>query len=217
MPPGGYAIPEHENLSSDSSPAAAPVDAAAAPQRRRDQPAAAETRPSLFPGTLQPAAPLPLLLKPELARRLSADSRGALRAAKIDLASTSLPLAVDMLDRQIAAATTQLLQLTEMPPQSLIQVGQEGQTASGGAGVLLEKLDRIADGQDVLGSIVRDLAPELLLERHHQFDRIKAVSAEIVDKAGVLRDLVGLDAKMLNHDLLHALCDIAHRLPSCPC
>ena len=58
-----------------------------------------------------------------MARHLPADSRAALRAAKIDLASTPLPLAVDMLDRQIAAATTQLLQLTEMPPQSLIQVG----------------------------------------------------------------------------------------------
>src|SRR5690606_34376616 len=87
---------------------------------------------------------------------------------------------------------------------------------SGRRGVLLKELHSIADGQDVLGGIVRDLAPELLLERHHQLDRIQAVSAKIVDKAGVLGDLFGLDAKMLNHDLLHALCDIAHRLPSCP-
>ena len=65
----------------------------------------------------------------------------------------------------------------------------EGPTASGGAGVLLEELDGVADGLDLLGGIVGDLAAELLLERHHELDRVEAVGAQIVDEAGVLGDL----------------------------
>ena len=57
-----------------------------------------------------------------------------------------------------------------------------------------------------------NLAAELLLERHHEFDRVQAVGAQIVDEAGVVGDLVGLHAEMLDNDLLHALCDIAHRI-----
>ena len=63
----------------------------------------------------------------------------------------------------------------------------------------------------VLGGIVGNLAAELLLERHDQLDGVEAVGAEIVDEAGVVGDLVGLDAEMLDDDLLHALCDVAHR------
>src|SRR5690606_18858877 len=48
--------------------------------------------------------------------------------------------------------------------------------------VLLKELDRVADRQDVLGGIIRDLAAELLLEGHHQLDGIEAVRAEIVDE-----------------------------------
>src|SRR5262245_54210790 len=86
---------------------------------------------------------------------------------------------------------------------------------SGGAGVLLEELDGVADGQDVLGRVIGDLAAELLLEGHHELDRVQTVGAQVVDEAGVLGDLVGLHAQMLHDNLLHALSDIAHRLPSC--
>ena len=81
---------------------------------------------------------------------------------------------------------------------------------------LLQELHGIADRQDVLGGIIGDLAAEFFLERHDQFDGIKTVGAEIVDEAGVFRDLLGLDAQMLHHDLLHALCNVAHCLPRVP-
>src|SRR5690606_36897537 len=48
---------------------------------------------------------------------------------------------------------------------------------------LVDELDGVADGQDGLGGVVRNLDAELFLERHDQFDRIKAVRAEVVDEA----------------------------------
>src|SRR6188472_1612131 len=83
------------------------------------------------------------------------------------------------------------------------------EVASSGC-ILLQELDRIADGEDGLCRIVRDLAPELLLERHDQLDGIKTVGPKIVDEARILGDLVGLDSEVLHHDLLNALRDIAH-------
>src|SRR5690242_9371814 len=59
--------------------------------------------------------------------------------------------------------------------------------------VLLEKLDGVAHGENRLGGIVRNLAPEFLLEGHHQFDRVEAIGAKVVDEARVLCHLVGLD------------------------
>src|SRR5262249_49746829 len=53
-------------------------------------------------------------------------------------------------------------------------------------------------------------------EGHDELDRVEAVGAEIVDEARVLRHLLGIDAKVLNHDLLHPFCDIAHLKPRLP-
>ena len=72
-------------------------------------------------------------------------------------------------------------------------------------------LDGVLDGQDLLGSIVRDLAAELLLEGHHQLDGVQAVGAQIIDEAGIVCHLLLVDAKMLDDDLLDALGSIAHR------
>src|SRR5262245_28038603 len=68
--------------------------------------------------------------------------------------------------------------------------------ASGRARVFLEEFDGIADGLDLLGGIIGNLAAELLLESHHEFDRVQAVSAEIVDEACVVGHLVGLHSKV---------------------
>ena len=61
--------------------------------------------------------------------------------------------------------------------------------------MLFEELHGVADGLDLLGGIVGDLAAELLLERHHQLDGVEAVRAQIVDEARVVGDLVGLHAQ----------------------
>src|ERR1044072_208058 len=77
--------------------------------------------------------------------------------------------------------------------------------------VLFKELARVAEGQDRLGSIVRDLATELFLEGHHQFDGVEAVGAEVVNEAGGIRHLLGFDAEMLHHDLFDPLGNITHR------
>ena len=88
--------------------------------------------------------------------------------------------------------------------------------------VLIDIFDRVLDGRDLLGGIVRDLDPELFLESHDELDDVEAVGAEIVDEARIFRNLVGFDAEMFDDDLLHPIGSLAHaRFPplellSCP-
>src|SRR6185436_20854033 len=49
-------------------------------------------------------------------------------------------------------------------------------------GVCLDVIDGFLDAGDLLGVLVRDLDPELLLERHHELHRVERVGAEIVDE-----------------------------------
>src|ERR1700730_8681353 len=70
----------------------------------------------------------------------------------------------------------------------------------------------VLDGDDLLGGVVGNLAPELFLERHHELDGVEAIGPEIVDEAGVFGHLGLVDAKMLHHDLFYSVGDIAHRL-----
>ena len=57
---------------------------------------------------------------------------------------------------------------------------------------------------------LHDLSEELLLEGHHQLDRVQAVGAEIVDEAGPLRHLRFVDTEVLDDDLLHPVGDVTH-------
>jgi 3-oxoacyl-(acyl-carrier-protein) synthase len=51
---------------------------------------------------------------------------------------------------------------------------------------------------------------EFFLERHDELDDVEAVRAEIIDEAGLLGDLLGVDAKMLDDDLLYPVSGLAH-------
>ena len=62
--------------------------------------------------------------------------------------------------------------------------------------------DRVVDSRDLLSGIVRNLDPELFLERHDQLDDVEAVGAQVVDKARIFRHLVGFDPEVLDDDLL---------------
>src|SRR5580700_10563447 len=62
----------------------------------------------------------------------------------------------------------------------LTAIGCEARSA-----MRLDKTHRVLDGDDLLGRVVRYLAPELFLKRHDQLDRIEAVGPEIIDKARV--------------------------------
>jgi hypothetical protein len=77
--------------------------------------------------------------------------------------------------------------------------------------VFLEKFDGIADGEDRLGGIVGNFAPEFFLECHHEFDGVEAVGAEIVDEACRLGHLLGLDAEVFNDDLFDPVGNFTHR------
>src|SRR3954454_436059 len=101
--------------------------------------------------------------------------------------------------------------------------GGQSRPTSGAPGALrgksrsamrLDKADRILDGDDLLGRVIRDLAAELLLESHHQFDRVEAVRPQIVNKTGILGHLGLVDAEMLDDDLLDPVGEIAHSLIS---
>src|SRR5437868_3284274 len=81
--------------------------------------------------------------------------------------------------------------------------------------VLLEKFGGVTDGQDRLGGIIGDFAAEFFFERHHQFDRVKTVGAEVVDEARIVDHLLGLDTEVFDHDLLNPLANLAHRSTSC--
>src|SRR5690606_8283979 len=58
--------------------------------------------------------------------------------------------------------------------------------------VLLHVRDRVSDGPHLLGVLVGDVDPELLLERHHELDGVEGVGAQVLDERRLVRDLLGL-------------------------
>src|SRR4051812_44657604 len=77
--------------------------------------------------------------------------------------------------------------------------------------VLFEEFHGITDRENRLGGIVRNLAAELFLEGHHQFDGVEAIGAEVVDETCSFGHLVGFDAEMFHDNLLHSLGNVTHR------
>src|SRR6267378_3648881 len=75
--------------------------------------------------------------------------------------------------------------------------------------ILLDVLDRVADGHDLLGILVGDLDVEMLLESHDELNRVERIGAQILDELRVRGDLVLLHPELLDDDLLHLL---LHRL-----
>src|SRR5688500_8052759 len=75
---------------------------------------------------------------------------------------------------------------------------------------LADELHGIANGLDVLGGVIRDLDIELFLERHHQLDVVEAVSAQVIDKAGLLGHLLGVRIEVFDNDLADAFKDVGH-------
>src|SRR6185437_4201193 len=75
---------------------------------------------------------------------------------------------------------------------------------------LVDVVDRLMHRGDLFRVLVRYLDLELLLERHHEFDRVQRVRAEIVDEGGVVRHLFLLDAQLLGDDGFYLLLNRAH-------
>ena len=121
------------------------------------------------------------------------------------MASTPQPSGVTM---PMPVTTTRLMTASSNPDRArLISATPK---SAGQAAFFSRKADGVADGQDRLGRIVRDLDTELFFEGHDEFDRVETVGTEIVDEAGFLGHLLGVDAEMLDHDLLNPFSDIAH-------
>jgi hypothetical protein len=94
------------------------------------------------------------------------------------------------------------------------QIGRTpaAEAARAGSGlVLLDIVDRVLDGRDLLGGIVRDFDAEFFLESHDELDDVEAVRAEIVDEARLLGHLLAFDAQVLDNNLLHAVSGLAHQ------
>src|SRR6478752_7294486 len=72
-------------------------------------------------------------------------------------------------------------------------------------------VDGLADGRDLLGVLVRDLDPELVLELHDQLDEIERVRVEILLERRLLRDVRLFDPELLGQDFLDSLEDFLAR------
>src|SRR3954468_22481175 len=69
-------------------------------------------------------------------------------------------------------------------------------------GVVLDVVDCLAHVADLLGLLVRDLDPELLLEGHHQLHDVQGVGAQILGEARIQGNLFLVDAELLDDDAL---------------
>src|SRR3954469_12013334 len=79
--------------------------------------------------------------------------------------------------------------------------------------VRLDVVDGFLDAGDLLGVLVRDLDPELLLEGHHELHGVERVGAEIVDERRIRRHFLFIHTELLHDDALHLVCD--SHCPSC--
>mgnify|MGYP007112013749 CR=1 FL=1 len=82
-----------------------------------------------------------------------------------------------------------------------------GQASGFGLG---NEFHRIADRQDGFGGVSGDFHAEFFFESHHEFNRVQAVRAEIIDEAGLIDDLFRIDVEVFDYDLADAISDIAH-------
>src|SRR5512139_2988982 len=77
-------------------------------------------------------------------------------------------------------------------------------------GVGLDVLDGFLEARDLLGVLVRDFDPELLLERHHELDRVERVRAQVVDERGIDGDFFLVDPELLHDDALYLVSNPSH-------
>src|ERR1700722_18552242 len=70
-------------------------------------------------------------------------------------------------------------------------------------GVLVDVVDRILDGANLLRVFVRDFYAEVLFQSHHEFDGVERIGAQVFDKRAAWGDLVFVHAQLLGDDLLH--------------
>src|SRR6476469_8225200 len=76
--------------------------------------------------------------------------------------------------------------------------------------VLVDVVDGVLHGPDLLGILVGDLGPELLFEAHDELDEVQGVGIQIVDERRFGVDLALVDAELLNDHLLQPIVRAGH-------
>ena len=79
--------------------------------------------------------------------------------------------------------------------------------------MLEDVIDRLADGLDLLGILVRDPDPEMIFELHDELNRVERVSVEILLERRPFGDLGSIDAEHPDNDLLDLLENLFPREP----
>jgi hypothetical protein len=74
----------------------------------------------------------------------------------------------------------------------------------------LDELHRITHSLDVFSGVVGNFDIEFFLKGHDQLDIVQAVRAKVIDKARLLRDLLGVSIEVLDHDLTDAFENVGH-------
>src|SRR5512138_46929 len=99
--------------------------------------------------------------------------------------------------RPMPVTTTRRPKLFSLLMRRTIRMGMKGGTL---LRVPHDVIDGLADRGQLLGLVVGDVQPELVLEGHDQLDGVQRVGAEIVDEGRVLRDLLLADAQLVRYD-----------------
>ena len=76
--------------------------------------------------------------------------------------------------------------------------------------MLLDIINRVFNGGDFFGRVFRDFDAKSLFEGHHEFYRIQAVRAQIVNERGILGHLGLIDAQMLDNNFFNFVGDFSH-------
>jgi hypothetical protein len=81
-----------------------------------------------------------------------------------------------------------------------------------GTGLMRDDVvDRLADGRELAGVLVRDLQPELVLEVHDDLHQIERIRAEVFLERRLFRDLALVDAELLAQRAFNLLEDLLTR------
>ena len=59
----------------------------------------------------------------------------------------------------------------------------------------------VADGLHFFRVFIRNIEVELFFHRHHEFNDVEAVCAEVVDERSGLGDLVGFDSQLIANEV----------------
>jgi len=72
---------------------------------------------------------------------------------------------------------------------------------------LRDEVNDLLDGGDVGSLFLGDFAVELLLDGHDELNGVEGVGTKVIDEGGARDDLVGVDAKLRDDDLLNLVLD----------